>query len=182
MTERHPRTETQEERAEEYKELNMLIRRLVLRDGGGEYINNKSHSYGCLEMTYNSATYMTRDNEEIEVSITRFLTESGERHVIAEVAKLYDEHALGRQTTYGSIDMGSFLRNDIDGNELGIPQMIESAGTPLSKGILTLAGLQVVVEAKETDMAEGIDGLPITAQETRGLINALETATFKPQD
>lgn len=181
MNERHPSRETQVEREAAYQDLNKLARKLTIRHGVLHNYDHQARADGFLQMRITAADYDTQDDGRIVVAVQRMMDKDGNNHQSVTIIKEHDGHTLGKQTTYESFEWGAFHRNDPDGNEFGIPEAIENAPDPLSKGLLTAMGIQVFTQKVEAREIEGIDGLPITAEETRDLIQSLESATFVPR-
>lgn len=168
MSEKHPNQETQEERDEATLALNKLIKRKLIRDG-------RTHDMGKLD-NVSVATIEMTDGTLADLTKYNTLTDTGNRISSVGVTIMHSGEILGKSTEYVSIDGQPFQRMDLDAKESGAKSMYkglkESMGTFEA---MAVAGIAMYV-SKDEDVKDGIDGLPITAQETNELISQIQDA------
>lgn len=173
MTEKHPREETQQERNDAYTSLSNLIKRQILKYG--TTYDSKDIDPGSLPSSVSVLTYKTSEEADIELTFaTGISSDERGRFTAVGIMKLHDRHILGKQTDYLSINNGPFIRTDVDGKALGIG-VSESAAKkdPLAAALLTELGGIALLWNSELNVQAGLDGFPITAQETNTLIEEI---------
>lgn len=173
----HPRYETQVDRDNAYKDLAKLVKRTVFRHG--TEVRDPQSTF--IEDRIKIVTLIGVDQREIDlvhlVGIDRLIG----AFTVLSVAKMHDEHVLGKQTEYQSNNGGPFVRTDSGGHSMGVIPLEGTYKNPLIERIDTLFAIGQHVHAVEENIAAGIDGLPISALETRDLIRDIEQSTPKVQ-
>ena len=181
--EKHPRDETQAERDKAYRDLTKLVKRAVFRHG--KVILLPESVASGMVLASSSATGW----ETAEGAVLHLILLNGEHvvdgpHRAVSVIKMHDRELLGRQTDYVSINDGPFTRTDIDGRARGAPStrlLLEaSKQDPVLGAVMAEAGIMLIEGQTAKDRVAGIDGLPISAFETRELIQEIELGKPTP--
>jgi hypothetical protein len=174
MSEQHPRHETQDERDEAYRNLAKLIKRQTIRHGSDFPEGDR--------LVITVLTMRTPEGQEIDLTRVRgFHQEHGNIDVVS-VTLMHDANVFGKQTDYCSTNNGPFIRDDMDGNELGVSGLSKRGNKSLLEFAMghVIAG-EILSAAKERDASEGIDGFPITAEEAWNLTGTIEASTPIPR-
>lgn len=177
--EKHPREETQAERDAAYRDLAAVIRGKTLRHGSK--VVGAAPGSDIVRPNTKIACWKTAEGQEMDLVFIRGTHRRSGPFASISVTKTHDTNVLGKHTEYVSINDGPFTRTDVDGNELGVVRQEPEKRGPIFKGLMDALGVEMIELTIEKNIQEGMDGLPITAEEARSLIADIEGGSFVPR-
>lgn len=170
MAERHPREETDKERQLAHRRLRQSCQGKLNRHG--QLVPHPIPFY----LSARVVPLRLKDGRPCTiVELTPTVDSPRTPHVL-KVNLFSTEDLMGPRTCYGSKNEQPFTRTDLDPKESGAP---DSEDITMNLESILHPGVLAAVFSKQADIAEGLDGLIISAQEAKEVGLTVRTSSIR---